>query len=78
MKSTLPGRQGYTILQKSVLVMSVFSLTTFLTYGATLTEGGLLKSTPYQSRSATADATLERLTNGSGATILNGVITRVQ
>ena len=37
----------------------------------------MLNSTPYQSRSSTADATLSRLTNGSGAAILDGVIAKV-
>lgn len=37
-----------------------------------------MRSTPYQTISATADAQLNTMTNGSGATILNGVIAKIR
>lgn len=67
-----------TLLQKSLLVLGIFSVTTFVTYGASSTSEGLLKSTPYQTRSATADSQLSTMTNGSGAAILDKVIADVK
>ena len=65
-------------ITKYLLVLGVFGITTFITYGAAITSGGMFKSTPYQSRNTTADATLSRLTNGSGAIILDGVVAKVK
>lgn len=58
-------------IKQSLLVLGIFCVTTFVTYGAIGTSGGLLKSTPYQVRSSIADADLSRLTNGAGAVILD-------
>jgi hypothetical protein len=40
--------------------------------------GNYLKSTPYQTRDATADSSLSRLTGGAGAGILDKVVARVK
>lgn len=59
-------------------MLGIFSVTTFVTYGATSTSGGLLKSTPYQTRNAIADAQLNTLTNGSWSAILDWIIESVR
>lgn len=66
------------LLTKSLLVLAVFSLTTFITYGAVSISGGVFDSTPYRTKNLTADADLKRYTNGVGATILDGVIAKVK
>jgi hypothetical protein len=65
-------------MSKPLLAFGAFVLTAFLMYGATSALGGSLKSTPYQSRDATADQTLDRLTNGAGKGILDGVVLKVK
>ena len=67
-----------TQITRVLVVLAVFSLTTLISYGAIISSGGLLKSTPYMTRNTTADATLNRLTNGAGAAILNNVIASVR
>jgi hypothetical protein len=40
--------------------------------------GGSIKSTPYATRNVSADALLNRLTNGNGSKILDGVVAKVK
>lgn len=65
-------------ITQSLIVLSVFAVSTFVTYGATTTPAGLLKSTPYTLRNTVADSTLSTLTNGAGNTILDGVVASVK
>lgn len=67
-----------TLIKKSLLVLGIFCVTTFVIYGATSIPDGTFKSTPYTVRSSAADADLSRLTNGAGAAILDGVIAKVK
>ncbi len=76
----------FNTLTKSLLVLGVFSITALIAYGVINTSERVFKSTPYstpsphpyQTRNATADADLNRLTNGIGAGILDGVVARVK
>ena len=65
------------IFTKSLLAFGVFGVTALVTYGA-IASGWVLNSTPYQTRSTTADATLAKLTNGSWAALLDAVVTKVK
>ena len=69
--------QSASLFTKSLLVLGIFGVSAITTYGA-ISNGGLLKSTPYQERSATADAKFSQLTNGSGPAILDTVIAKIK
>ena len=59
-------------------VLGIFGVTAFVTYTAISTSGDVFRSTPYQTRSSTAETTLNRLTGGSGAVILDGIVAKIR
>ena len=69
--------QSTSFFQKSAIAIGIFGLTALTTYGA-VSNGGILKSTPYQTRNAVTDQKLATLTNGKGNIILDGVVAKIQ
>lgn len=63
---------------KVVFMLGVFIASMYIVYWATNHSGELFQSTPYYTRNMTSDAELSRLTRGSGAPILDGVIMAVK
>ncbi len=66
-----------TLLTKFLVILGIFGVTTFVTYGAVSTPESAFMSTPYMTRSSTGDLVLSNATNGQGAAILNAYIAKI-
>ncbi len=65
------------LLTKFLVILGIFGVTTFVTYGAVSTPESAFMSSPYTVRSSTGDLILSNATNGQGAALLDAYIARI-